>query len=261
MPGFNPCSSDLLTAIILTLNEERALPECLASLNWVDEMLVFDSGSSDRTCEIAREHGARVLQRPFDNFASQRNAAIAETHAEWVLFVDADERVSPDLARELREVTRKWQPVGWWLSRHNYIFGKLTMHAGWYPDHQLRLFRAECGHYDPERHVHELLQLDGPTGQLHHPLIHYNYATLGEFIERQRRYARYDAGMLQRQGRRVQLHNYLLQPIRQFLWRYVNLAGWRMGWHGLLLSLLMGYSQFVLYQELAALDDATSTVQ
>ena len=81
MPGFNPCSSDLLTAIILTLNEERALPECLASLNWVDEMLVFDSGSSDRTCEIAREHGARVLQRPFDNFASQRNAAIAETHA------------------------------------------------------------------------------------------------------------------------------------------------------------------------------------
>ena len=251
----------MLTAIILTFNEERALPECLASLDWADETLVFDSGSSDRTCEIAREYGSRVLQRRFDNYAAQRNAALAETQAEWVLFVDADERVTPELACEVREVTKKKQKVGWWLARHNYIFGKLTLNAGWYPDYQLRLFRPECGRYDPERHVHELLQLDGRTGRLRQPLIHHNYATVAEFIVRQRRYARYNADVLHGQGARARMHNFVLQPLRQFLWRFVVLAGWRMGWHGLLLSTLMAYSQLVLYRELAILDDDAASVR
>ena len=252
-PGRRPGPSDLLSAIILTLNEERALPDCLASLRWADDALVFDSGSTDRTREIAREHGARVLQRRFDNYAAQRNAALAETRADWVLFVDADERVTPELARELREAIREQQPVGWWLPRHNFVFGKLTLHAGWYPDYQLRLFRRECGRYDPERHVHEILQLDGLTGRLRQPLIHHNYATVTEFIARQRRYAHYEATVLCRQGERARMHNFVLQPLRQFLWRFVALSGWRMGWHGLLLSALMAHSQWRLYRELAVL--------
>ncbi len=243
----------MLSAIILTLNEERALPDCLASLRWADEALVFDSASADRTRKIARENGARVLQRRFDNYAAQRNAALAETRADWVLFVDADERVTPELARELREATREQQPVGWWLPRHNFVFGKLTLHAGWYPDYQLRLFRRECGRYDPERHVHEILQLDGLTGRLRQPLIHHNYATVTEFIARQRRYAHYEATVLCRQGERARMHNFVLQPLRQFLWRFVALSGWRMGWHGLLLSALMAHSQWRLYRELAVL--------
>ncbi|MDP6793278.1 MAG: glycosyltransferase family 2 protein, partial [Anaerolineales bacterium] len=244
-PGSKLGPSDLLTAIVLTLNEESALPDCLAALGWVDDTLVFDSGSSDGTCEIAREHGSRVLQRRFDNYAAQRNAALAETQADWVLFVDADERVTPQLACEVREVTIEKPSVGWWLPRHNYIFGKLTLNAGWYPDYQLRLFRPECGRYDPERHVHELLQLDGPTGCLRQPLIHHNYATVAEFIARQRLYARYSAEVFHRQGSRARMHNYVLQPLRQFLWRFVALAGWRMGLHGVLLSALMAYSQWV----------------
>ena len=252
-PGGKLCSSDLLTAIVLTLNEENFLPDCLAALEWADDTLVFDSGSTDHTCVIAHEHGARVLQRRFDNYAAQRNAALAETQAEWVFFVDADECVTPELAFEVREVTKDKQLVGWWLPRHNYIFGKLTRYAGWYPDYQLRLFRKECGRYDPERHVHELLCLDGPTGRLNQPLIHRNYATVAEFIARQRRYACYDASVLYLRGRRARMHNFLLQPLRHFCWRFVALSGWRMGWHGMLLSILMAYSQWVLYRELAIL--------
>ena len=252
-PGRRPGPSDLLSAIILTLNEERALPDCLASLRWADDALVFDSGSTDRTREIAREHGARVLQRRFDNYAAQRNAALAETRADWVLFVDADERVTPELARELREAIRAQRPVGWWLPRHNFIFGKLTLYAGWYPDYQLRLFRRECGRYDPERHVHEILQLDGLTGRLRHALIHHNYASVTEFVARQRHYARYAAAVLRNQGERARMHNFALQPLRQFFWRFVALSGWRMGWHGLLLSALMAHSQWALYRELDAL--------
>jgi len=252
-PGRKLGPSDLLTAIVLTLNEESSLPECLVTLDWADDTLVFDSGSSDHTCEIALEYGARVLQRRFDNYAAQRNAALEETQAGWVLFIDADERVTPELAREVREVIKDDRQVGWWIPRHNYIFGKLTLHAGWYPDYQLRLFRPECGHYDPERHVHEYLRLDGPIGQLRQPIIHHNYATVEEFVARQRRYMCYEAGALHRQGTRARMQNYVLQPLRQFLWRFVVLSGWRMGWHGLLLSTLMAYSQWVLYRVLASL--------
>ena len=241
----------MLTAIILTLDEARKLPACLEALDWGDEKLGFDSGSRDSTCDIAREHGARVVQRRFDNYAAQRNAALVETQAEWVLFVDADERVTPPLARELRGAINDRHVVGWWLPRHNYIFDKLTLYAGWYPDYQLRLFRPECAHYDSEQHVHELLRIKGMTAKLREPIIHQNYATIPEFIERQRRYSRYEADILYRQGVRARLHNFVLQPVRQFFWRYVSLSGWRMGGHGLLLSTLMAYSQWVLYRDLA----------
>ena len=130
----------MLTVIILTLNEETALPQCLDSLSWAEDKLVFDSGSTDRTCEIASEYGARVVQRSFDNYAAQRNAALCETLSEWVLFIDADERVGSELVNEIHVAIRHQHQVGWMIPRHNYIFGKLILNAGWYPDYQLRLF-------------------------------------------------------------------------------------------------------------------------
>ena len=112
----------MLAAIILTLNEEQKLPNCLTSLAWVDELVVFDSYSSDRTCDIAREHGARVIQLSFDNYASQRNAALQAVQSDWVLFVDADERASPDLEREVRCVIRDSVPVQ--SNRNRFPFRK-----------------------------------------------------------------------------------------------------------------------------------------
>src|SRR5215213_4298997 len=133
----------MLTAVVLTRNEERHLPACLASLAWAPAVVVFDSYSTDGTVAVAQAAGARVVQRVFDNYAGQRQAALAAVESEWVLFVDADERVPPALAAEIQSVLAPTgTPVAptpaWWIPRHNYIFGTLTLHAGWYPDYQLR---------------------------------------------------------------------------------------------------------------------------
>ncbi len=247
----------MLAVIVLTYNEERHLPDCLASLTWAPEVIVFDSFSTDRTVGIAQAAGARVDQRAFDNYAGQRQAALAATKADWVLFVDADERATPALAAEIDAVLARPEP-GWWIPRDNYLFGHLTRHAGWYPDYQLRLMRRALAHYDPARPVHELVVLDSPTpaGHLRQSLIHLNYETVAEFVDKQRAYARYDASQLWGAGVRARPHNFVLQPARQFYWRWITLGGWRAGWHGLRLSVLMAYFEWQKYSQLDQLKRA-----
>jgi (heptosyl)LPS beta-1,4-glucosyltransferase len=244
----------MLAAVVLTRNEEKHLPDCLRSLAWAPEVIVFDSFSTDRTVALAREAGARVEQRAFDNYAAQRQAALAATPAEWILFVDADERATPALAAEIKTVLDRPEP-GWWIPRDNYIFGRLTRHAGWYPDYQLRLMRRQIARYDPARPVHELVLLDSSmtAGHLAQSLIHLNYETVNEFVDKQRAYARYDAGQLWRAGARARPRNFVLQPLRQFYWRWITLSGWRAGWHGLRLSVLMAYFEWQKYSELRRL--------
>ena len=237
----------MLTAIVLTLNEEKHLADCLASLRWAPRVVVFDCFSTDGTLEIARAAGAEVLQRAWDNFAGQRNAALAAVQSEWVLFVDADERVTPDLAQEIQAALARPQ-AGWWIPRHNYLFGRLTLHAGWYPDYQLRLFRRQQARYDPSRPVHELVELEGEAGYLASPFVHLNYDHVAEFIAKQKSYAAYDARRLYAAGTRAKPRNFILQPLRQAYWRLITLHGWRDGWHGLRLSLLMGLFEFEKYR-------------
>jgi len=244
----------LLTAVVLTYNEERHLPDCLESLAWAPEVLVFDSFSTDETVPLAQAAGARVVQRSFDHYAGQRQAALEAAASEWVLFVDADERVPAALAEEIQAVLSKPVP-GWWVPRHNYLFGRLTLHAGWYPDYQLRLLRRVLARYESSRPVHEVAVLNSPAepGHLSQPLIHLNYDTIGEFLAKQAGYARYDASRLKLSGERARPHNFILQPLRQFYWRLVTLEGWRDGWHGLRLSGLMAYFEWQKYRELGRL--------
>jgi (heptosyl)LPS beta-1,4-glucosyltransferase len=242
-----------LAAVILTKNEERHIADCIESVAWADQVVVFDSYSDDRTVEIARQMGATVMQHPFHDYGQQRNAALEAVEAEWVLFVDADERVTPELAAEIRQVIAQNDVDGWWIPRHNYILGAPVLHAGWYPDHQMRLLRRVKARYDPTREVHELVMLDGQEGYLENVFIHYNYDTLRQFIARQERYTDYDAQILFDQGVRPKLQNYFLQPLRQFKWRYFELTGYKAGWRGLLLSLLMAYYNFSMYLRLRKL--------
>jgi (heptosyl)LPS beta-1,4-glucosyltransferase len=170
-----------------------------------------------------------------------------------VFFVDADERATPELATEIRRAIQDEARSGWWVPRHNYIFGRVIRHAGWYPDYQLRLLRHGKARYDPTREVHEIVILDGEEGYLENPLIHYNYATLAQFVEKQDRYIDYEAKILFDQGARPRPHNFILQPLREFGRRYVSLAGYKDGFHGLLLSLLMAYYTLVMYLRLRRL--------
>jgi len=242
-----------ITAVVLTLNEGRHIDACLASLAWADEVVVFDSYSADDTVRLAEGRGARVMQHAFVNFADQRNAALERIDAEWVFFVDADERAPPALAEEARRAVEDPAVAGWWIPRRNYIVGRWIQHAGWYPDHQLRLMRRDRARYDPAREVHEVVQLDGPAGYLENPLIHYNYDTWGQFVSKQRRYLKLEAGIQYQSGVRPRPWTFVTQPLREFTRRYVRLRGYKDGLHGLLLSVLMAYTTFLTTLEVARL--------
>jgi hypothetical protein len=243
-----------VSAIILTLNEQRHIGECLASLAWADDRLVFDSYSTDRTAEIAQQNGARVIQNAFKNYAQQRNDALAavQGEVEWVFFVDADERCTPELATEIRfTIAGPAEYNVFSVPRHNYLFGKLTRGGGWYPDYQARLFRVGQAGFDPKREVHEVAAFTGQMGYLTHELIHYNYDTVEQFHAKQRKYAEYDASILFKQGVRPKPRNFVLQPLREFRRRFFSHKGYTDGLHGLRLSMLTAYYNFDMYRRLA----------
>jgi (heptosyl)LPS beta-1,4-glucosyltransferase len=244
-----------LAAVILTYNEAAHVAECVASVQFADLVVVFDSFSTDQTVELARAAGAEVIQHPFKDYADQRNAALnaMQGRADWVLFVDADERVTPELAAEARQVIERPGYAGFRIPRHNYIFGKLTRGAGWYPDYQTRLLKVGAAQFDPARAVHETALLNGELGTLEHPFIHYNYRDVQQFHEKQQRYSTYDAQMLREQNIRPKPQNYILQPLRQFRWRFITLKGYTDGLHGLHLSLLMAWYEFRKYWKLRGL--------
>ncbi|MBN2004154.1 MAG: glycosyltransferase family 2 protein [Anaerolineae bacterium] len=242
----------MLKAVILTLNEERHIVECIQSLQWTDGVVVFDSFSSDQTVPLARQAGAEIIQHTFENYAQQRNAALDAIEADWILFIDADERATPELGEEIRAVTAQaavppGDKAGWWIPRHNYIFGHRMRGTGWWPDHQLRLLRHGYAHY--ERDVHEIAIINGNEGYLNHPMIHYNYETLAQFTHKQQRYVAYDTGILLKQRTLAKFYTPYTQALRHFWWRFITLRGWQDGLHGILLSGMMGYYEMLKYRQ------------
>ncbi len=238
-----------LTAVILTLNESEHITACIESLAWADAVLVWDSFSTDDTVELAKKAGADVGQSKFENYAQQRNAALdylKHQNTDWVFFVDADERSTAELEAEIRDKINNRPEHGWFVPRHNYIFGNLTLGAGWFPDYQARLFKFGKVRYD--RPVHEVALVDGEEGNLDNPLIHYNYKDIEQFHRVQQKYTRYEAGIMKSEGIQPKIYTPFTQPIRHFWWRYKTLGGYKDGLHGLRMSLLMGYYEWVKYK-------------
>ena len=241
--GLNEMSATL-TAIVIAQNEAHHIQACLQSLSWADQRLVVDGGSVDGTAELALEEGARVLARPFDTFARQRNHAIDQCATEWVLFVDADERVEPALAQEIVQTLEQPAHQGYWVPRRNLMLGRWVRHAGWWPDYQLRLVRRGGGRYDETRDPHELMDIQGSAGHLETPLLHHNYSSISSLFSRQRVYAQREARSLLAQGVAVQQRSLFSQPVREFFRRYLALQGYRDGPLGLLLAIVMAWYRY-----------------
>jgi glycosyltransferase involved in cell wall biosynthesis len=242
-----------LAAVVLAHNEARHIGDCLDSLAWADERVVVDDFSTDATVEIAAGRGARVVKHRLEDFASQRNAALDAVDAGWVLFVDADERCTPELAEEVRRVIgycRSRARAGWWIPRHNYMVGHRMRGGGWYPDHQLRLLRPDRARYDLSRPVHEVVLLEGKAGYLDNPLIHYNYDTVAQFRQKMGRYTAYEAQILNERGVRVRPWTYVTMPLREFWRRFVTLRGYRDHIYGLLFCGLMAWYTLQTYLRL-----------
>jgi glycosyltransferase involved in cell wall biosynthesis len=239
-----------LVAVILTRNEARHITACVTALRaWTHAVVVWDSGSTDATCALAQRAGALVVRRPFDTYAGQRQAVLDSLNAEWIVFVDADERATPELAAEIRAVLAAdtGRVHGYWVSRRNFIAGQETRGGGYFPDYQLRLMRRSRARYAP-RAVHEIVEIDGEVGHLAAPLIHYNYRDWAHFHAKQPGYVRFEAHELIQRGIRPRPHNFVLQPLREFRRRYITLAGYQDGLHGLHLALwLAWYYGFLPY--------------
>jgi (heptosyl)LPS beta-1,4-glucosyltransferase len=243
-----------VSAVILAHDELDLIQGCIASSTWADEVVVIDDGTTDQLRMLADAAGARVVVRPWQGFPQQRNAGLDLTTCDWLLFVDADERVPPALAHEIRQtIAEPGETVGYWIPRRNVIAGEWVRHAGWWPDRQLRLLRRGHAHYDETRVVHELAILDGPDDTLTEPFLHLNYRSLDQFRAKQRRYAQLEAVALWESGVRPKPHSVVVQPLRELRRRAIELGGIRQGTMGARLGLEMALAAFWTYRELRAM--------
>jgi len=234
-----------LSVAVVTLNEEERLRSCLESVVWADEIVVVDAGSSDKTMEIAREFTDRTVFRAWDGYCGQKNYALGRCHGEWVLSLDADERVTDTLREEIQDVLRgERREVGFYVPRRNQFQGRWVRHGGLYPDWQLRLFRRGRGAF-VERAVHESVRVDGETGRLAAPLSHESYRSIGDAVARLNRYSDLAATELARTGRGGSLWDLLVRPPWRFVSMYLLRAGFLDGWRGLVLAGLHAHYVFL----------------
>ena len=267
-----------VSVLVPTLDEELNLPDCLDSVRWADEVFVVDSFSHDRTVDIARERGAQVVQHPFESYSRQKNWALDTLpfRNEWVLILDADERVSPELQCEIQSTVTVADCAGYYLNRRVIFLGTWIRHAGWYPNWNLRLFRHQLGRYDG-REVHEHVVLNGPAGYLRHDLLHLDQRGLEAFVARHNRYSTLEAAARFKAERdapdRARLPLSLLaspvqrkrlvrervwpripaKPLALFVYMYLLRRGFLDGRAGLALCVFHAFQEFMVGLKLAEL--------
>jgi glycosyltransferase involved in cell wall biosynthesis len=233
-----------LSAVVITLNEERNITDCLNTVSWADERIIVDSGSSDSTVLLAQTLGARVFTRPFTNYSDQKNFALAQATCDWVLSLDADERVTPELADEIkRAIADPGDAVGFYIPRLDRMLGRWMRHGLWWPQYKLRLIKSGSGQW--QRDVHEVLVVNGPARHLQSPLLHYASDTISQFVHRADRYTTMEAEAWHAAGIRPSLWKMLLYPPGLFLYSYIWRRGLLDGMEGLILAMLMSYYTFL----------------
>ncbi len=246
---FHPMNAEKprISATIITLNEELDLPRCLEALRWVDEIVVVDTNSTDRTAEIARSFGAKVVQEPWRGYGAQKNFAMDQTTGDWVLNVDADEVITPALKEEiLKEVTSSHAAVGYDVARKTWFQGRWILHGGWYPNYVTRLCRRGQGRWS-EPHVHEALQITGECRPLREPLLHYTFRDIADQVTTNVKYARNGARELALKGCKPSLALLLIKPLGKFIETYFLKRGFLDGLPGFVISINAAHSMFMKY--------------
>ena len=209
-----------------------------------DQVLVIDAGSTDRTQEIAHAAGAMVIERPMTDFAEQRNFANGQVTGDWVLHLDADERATPELMAEMRVVSSAPTAGAYWVPELTYILGAPQHHGGWYPQYHVRFQRRGHGRWG--RSVHEGFSVDGPIGHLKAHIVHFAHPTVAAFITKMNRYTDLDARQAGGSPAMLTLRA-VVEPGPYFVYKYVVQQGFRDGWRGLVIALLLGFYRCVTY--------------
>jgi glycosyltransferase involved in cell wall biosynthesis len=234
-----------LSVTVITRNEAANIAAVLASAAWADEIVVVDSESSDDTAAIARHAGARVEVRPWPGYSEQKNYASSIAANDWILSLDADERVTPQLAAEIQALLANDPPRrGYRVPRISHYLGRWIRGTDWYPDYQLRLYDRRAGRWNGRR-VHESVTLDGEPGLLQHDLQHFPYKDISDHLATIDRYTTLAAEQMRADGRIPSLAGVALHPPFAFLRNYVLRGGFRNGAAGLIVSGLNSYYVFL----------------
>ncbi len=242
-----------LTVTVIARDESGHIGAALDSVSWADEIVVVDSGSTDGTAALARERTGRVLVREWAGYSAQKNFAAAQASHDWILSLDADERVTPRLAAEIRRLLAGDPSArGYRMPRVSFYLGKWIRTTDWYPDHQLRLYDRRAGAWAGA--VHEGVEIAGPVGRLRGEIQHFPYRDIAEHLETIGRYSTLAARQMHDRGRRAGLAGLAARPLGAFLRNYVARGGWRDGPEGLVISALNSYYVFLKFAKLWELD-------
>ena len=239
-----------LTVLVTSFNEADNIVACLRSVAWADDILLVDSHSTDATLERARGLVTRVLSHPYESPARQKNWGLAQALHPWVLILDADERVTPELEEEIRELLAAApRQDAFWIRRRNTFLGRTIRFGGWGSDRVIRLCRPDRARY-PEVLVHEEMVVDGEIGELRGALLHHSVRSLGQYGEKMERFSSLWAEDRYRRGRRASALTVALHTLGRFLRMYVLQGGFLEGGHGLIVALQGSYSVFLKYAKL-----------
>jgi glycosyltransferase involved in cell wall biosynthesis len=242
-----------VSAVVIALNEERKIAACLESLQWADEIVVVDSGSTDGTQAVARRFTDKVFEVPWAGFGPQKQAAVDRARHDVVFNIDCDERVTAELAEEIRRVLSDPEMAcAYSVPRRTFLGGKEIRHCGWYPDRTTRLFDRRYARFSEDL-VHERVEASGLRGELRHPMLHHAFGGIGEIVAKMNRYSDLSARQMFERGRRCGVLDLTLRPGFAFLKTYLLRLGFLDGIEGLVISATTGWLVFAKYAKLREL--------
>jgi (heptosyl)LPS beta-1,4-glucosyltransferase len=241
-------SRDKISIVLVTFNEERNIEECLDSAKWADEIIVVDSFSTDRTLEFARRYQPRIFQRPWPGFGKQKNFALQQASMDWILLIDADERITEELRREIENLlaSSSGRPVAYRVARKNYFYGYWLGWGGQFPDWQTRLYRKGIGSYD-HTEPHEGFIFEGELGTLQNPLIHYTERRISDHFPKLNLYSSLAAAQRAQTCKKVHGYDLIFRPLITFYQFYLRKQGFRDGIPGLIQATFKSFYTFVKY--------------
>ncbi|MDI6807542.1 MAG: glycosyltransferase family 2 protein [Candidatus Eisenbacteria bacterium] len=242
-----------ISATVICYNEEEKIEACLGSLRWADEIIVIDSGSTDKTLEIAGRFTDKLFSGPWPGYGEQKNKAIQKASYDWILSIDADERVTDELAREVRKALDENAACdGFFIPRKTFYCGKWIRHCGWYPDRKLRLFKKTKGRWSPG--LHERVILNGKAGDLSANILHESFTSIGEHIRTIENFTSIAARELRDSGKKARLFDLLVRPGAAFFKMYFVKRGFLDGFEGFLVSILSSFHVFLKYSKLGLIE-------
>lgn len=242
----------MLSVIIITKNEASHIGRCLESVSWADEIIVLDSGSQDETVPICRQYTDKVYETDWPGFGIQKQRALDKASGDWVLSIDADEVVTPELRAEIEKALQQAHYNGYEIPRLSNYCGRQIRHGGWWPDHVLRLFRRDCGQFT-DSVVHERIIVQGQIGQLITPLLHDAFVNLDEVLHKVNCYSSLGAEMLYQKGVRSSISKAIFKALWTFMRTYFLKLAIMDGRQGLMLSISNAEGAYYKYAKLLEL--------